>query len=315
MNILKDELLSKYSTFKIGGKAKYFCVVKSLEEFKKAYLWAESESLQTFILGGGSNVLFSDTGFEGLVIKLENRELEKLKEKVEKILIKCEAGVDLAGLVKYCVENGYEGLEWAAGIPGTFGGAVRGNAGAFGSTIGNSTKEIEIIRKSDVDLKQEVIKKENCSFGYRESFIKKEKNLVLWAAIIELKKGEENEIQEKFQKYIEKRQKKQPPLGKFPSAGSVFKNPVAPRKVVELFEEEKEVEAREGRVPAGWLIDRCGLKNKKIGGAMVSDIQANFVVNMGNATSEDVMILMSIIKQKVRNKFGIQLEEEVHIAI
>jgi UDP-N-acetylmuramate dehydrogenase len=313
MKIKKSESLKKYSTFRIGGEARYFCVVKSLDELKKACLWADSESLQTFILGGGSNILFSDDGFNGLVIKVENQELETVKEDDEKVLLKVEAGVILSDLVRYCNENGLEGLEWAAGIPGTFGGAVRGNAEAFGPSIGDLIKEVRVFKNKEGNLREDVVVKKVCEFDYRNSFLKKNKDLILWTAVINLKKGDKSEIQKKFQEYINKRQEKQPALGKFPSAGSVFKNPLVSNKIVELFEEERGVKSREGRVPAGWLIDRCDLKGKKIGGAMVYDVQANFIINIGNATFEDVMILISIIKQKVRNKFGVQLEEEINI--
>ncbi len=315
MKIKKNESLKKYSTFKIGGEAKYFCVVKSLDDLKKACLWAKSESLQTFILGGGSNVLFSDDGFDGLVIKIENKKLEKIEEDGEKILLRVEAGMALSDLIKYCIENGYKGLEWVAGIPGTFGGAVRGNAEAFGPAIGDSIKEVEVIKKDNGNLQEKIVKKDDCEFNYRGSFLKKDENLILWSAVVELRKGDKNEIQKKFQEYIKKRQDKQPSLGTLPSAGSVFTNPVASKEVVDIFEEERGVKARKRRVPAGWLIDRCDLKGKKIGGAMVYDIQANFIINTGNATFEDVMILISIIKQKVRNRFGIQLEEEIEIVI
>lgn len=315
MKINKNILLRDYTTFKIGGPAKYFCVATDLKELKEAYLWAESKSLETFILGGGSNVLFSDDGFNGLIVKIENKGLVKLKETEEKVTLVCEAGVLLADLVKFSVENGLTGLEWAAGIPGTIGGAIRGNAGAFGFSISDSIKTVAVISKNNENFQSEIFEKEKCDFNYRASFFKKNKNLIIWSAEIELKKGEQKEIEKKFKEYIVKRKEKQPPLGKFPSIGSFFKNPQAPEVVIKIFEEEKGVQVKDEKIPAGWLIEKCGLKGRKIGEAMVSNIQANFIVNLGNASSEQIIILASLVKQKVRNNFGIQLEEEVEIVI
>lgn len=315
MKIQENILLKNYTTFKIGGEARYFCVGETLDELKEALLWAQSKSLKTFVLGGGSNVLFSDDGFDGLVIKVNNQKFEKIDENEKTVVLKCGAGLILADLVKYCLENGYEGLEWAVGIPGTFGGAIRGNAGAFGSTIGDLIKSVEIIGKNVENFQLELMDKKNCDFEYRNSFLKKNNNLILWSAEIELKKGDFDKIGKKFKEYVQKRQENQPSLGIFPSAGSVFENPIVSQKVIDIFEEDRGIKAIEGRVPAGWLIDQCDLKGKKIGGALVSEIQANFIVNTGTATFEDVMILISLIKQKVRNRFGVQLKEEIEIVI
>lgn len=315
MKIQENISLKKYTTFKIGGEARYFCVVETLEELKEAFLWAQSESLKTFVLGGGSNILFSDKGFDGLVIKMNNRNLDKIDENEKAVVLKCGAGLILADLVKHCLENGYEGFEWAAGIPGTFGGAIRGNAGAFGPTIGDSVKSVELIKNNVENFQLKIIDKKDCGFEYRNSFLKKNKDLILWSAEVELEKGNLEEIRDRFEKYIHKRRAGQPLLGIFPSAGSVFENPQVPQRVIDIFEEDRGVKSMGGRAPAGWLIDQCDLKGKKIGGAMVSDVQANFIVNTGEASFEDVMILISLIKEKVRNKFGVQLKEEIEIVI
>ena len=315
MEIQKNVLLKNYTTFKIGGEAKFFCVVKNSDELKSATEWAKSENLKTFVLAGGSNVLISDKGFDGLVIRMKNDFLEKIEDGDEKVILKCGSGTLLSELMKYCLKNGFEGLEWAAGIPGTVGGAVRGNAGAFGFSIRDCVRKVLAISNCDEKLEIREFNGKECGFDYRESFFKKNSRWIIDKIFLEFGKGDFVEIDKKFKEFIGKRSEKQPPLGKFPSAGSIFKNPVVPQKIIKIFEKESGTIATNKRVPAGWLIDQCGLKGKSIGGAMVSDLQANFIVNTGNSSFEDVIILMSVIKEKVRNKFGVQLKEEIEIVI
>ncbi len=316
MEIKKDIPLKEYSTFKIGGPAKFFCKVKNLDELEEAMEWAKKKNQKVFVLGGGSNVLFSDDGFDGLVIKIANDEMKKVKSEGEKELILCAAGVPLAKIVNYSLKKGLSGLEWAIGIPGTIGGAIRGNAGAFGGEMKNSVKsvrciELDISKKSTGKLQE--FEKEDCCFDYRNSVFKQSGNLLIWDCILNFEKKDVGKLQEEVQELISKRREKQPELMQYPSAGSVFKNPVASKKAREEFEKDKEIKCKDEKIPAGWLIERCGLKGHKIGDAMVSDKQANFIVNTGEATAEDVAILISLIKTKVRNQFGLQLEEEIQI--
>lgn len=322
MNLKEDVLLKNYSTFKIGGPAKYFCDCENLEELKGALSWAQKDNEKVFVLGGGSNVLFGDRGFDGLVIKIANKGL-----RIEDKKIIFGAGVSLNKLINFSVENNLTGLEWAAGIPGTAGGAVRGNAGAFGGEMGESVLAVKGIElesgKSEDNRDQNGYKIPNfkifefnnakCRFGYRDSAFKRDRDLIIWEIEMELEKSDKDEGDKKIEEILSSRKEKQP--SGYPSAGSVFKNPKVDEKIIKSFEDDKKVKARNGKVPAGWLIEKRGLKGKKIGGAMISEKQANFIVNTGNATADDVAILISLIKQKVRNGFGVQLQEEIEIVV
>ncbi len=319
MEIQKNIQLKEHSTFKIGGPAKFFCKVKTIDELKEALLWATKDKQRIFILGGGSNVLFMDKGFDGLVIKLENDEIEIIDEGSEIVTVRCEAGAMLSDLVKFSVENGLTGFEWAAGIPGMVGGALRGNAGAFTGEMKDCVKNVRALilgENANIDETQLLeIDNKKCKFGYRSSIFKKEGGSIIWDCVLELKKGDVRRSEQEIQAYLKRRKIKQPSLSEYPSAGSVFKNPKANEKLQKQFKEDKNVRCRANKVPAGWLIEQCDLKEKKIGGAMVSPKQANFVVNAGEATSEDVLILLSLIKMKVRNQHKVQLEEETQIVM
>lgn len=325
MNFQKDVLLKNYSTFKIGGLAKFFCEARTLEELKEALDWAKKNKQRFFVLGGGSNVLFMDKGFEGLVVKITNHELGIMNHEDEKdqrkdtVCVRCGAGVNLMELVNFSIEKGLSGLEWAAGIPGMVGGAVRGNAGAFGGEMKDCLKKVRAICLDNYaggeSLELSEFDNSRCGFGYRDSFFKKQGNFIIWDCEFELGKGDAQRSKELVRDILGKRKQNQPQLGEFPSLGSVFKNPTAEEKIRKQFERDKNVQCRGDKVPAGWLIEQCDLKEKRIGDAMVSPIQANFIVNMSQASSEDVLILLSLIKMKVRNEFGVQLEEEIQMVL
>lgn len=304
IKVLENVLLAPQTTFKIGGEAKFFVEVTSDDEIIEAVKYAKENDLKVFILGGGSNVLINDKGFDGLVIKIKNSEL-----KVDGCEIECDAGVNLMNLVKFSVMNNLSGLEWAAGIPGTVGGAVRGNAGAFGGEIKDAVVEARILDMSKDELRIEVCKNESCKFGYRNSLIKEKQNVLLISAKFQLKKGNREEGEVLIETIIAKRAQKQPSDS---SAGSFFKNPiVTDGKIIEKFEHDMEMKMKDNKLPAGWFIDDLGFKGKKIGGAQVSQKHANFIINTGGATCEEVLMLSSFLKQKVRDNYGIQLEEEV----
>lgn len=330
MEIRENISLKDYSTFKIGGVAKSFCIVKTLEDLQQAIKWARDKNQKIFVLGGGSNILFPDEGLDGLVVKVQNQELERVdlgslgmlgegdagELGGEGLFIGCGAGVSLAKLVDFAAKNNLTGLEWAAGIPGAVGGAVRGNAGAFGGEMKDSIVEIQVIDLDNLEDESEWTKKyskEQCQFGYRSSVFKKKKNLIIWSCIFELKKGKKDEIESRILEIKKSRSEKHPNLKDFPSCGSFFQNPVAPKDIVEKFEKDKNVQSRGGKVPAGWLIEEAGLKGLQVGGAQISNKQANFIVNTKDATQKEVLVLASIAKEKVRNKFRVQLKEEVEI--
>ncbi len=307
LNIQENIILALYTSFKIGGPARYFVETKSATDICEALEFAAEKKLNYFILGGGSNILVSDQGFDGLVIKVKSGNINVNKEK---LFIEVEAGLNLATLVKKAAENGLSGLEWAAGIPGTVGGAVRGNARAFGGDMAAVVENVVVLNTKDMQIK--TFSNNQCEFNYWGSIFKKDPGLIVVAVKIKMQAGDKEKIIQKNKEIINKRIDAQPQGS--PSAGSFFLNPVvADEKLKKEFEQEKGIKCIDGKIPAGWLIDQIGLRGKKIGGAMISEKHGNFLVNAGGATAEDVIILSSVIKQKIRQKFNIQLESEVKL--
>ena len=282
--ILKNVLLKNLTTFQIGGKAEYFFEAQSKEEIIKTIQMAKQKNLPFFILGGGSNVLFSDKGFKGLVIKTQNSKLKTQNSKIQ-----AEAGASLKELVSAAAENGLAGLEWATGIPGTVGGAIYGNAAAFSKSMLDIVEKVEIFDSQELKIKN--YQSEDCQFDYRKSIFKENKNLIILSAVLELEKGDKDEINEKIEEFFKYRRERHPL--QFPSAGCVFKNPE--------------------NASAAQLIEKCGLKGKKIGQAQVSEKHANFIINLGEARSQDILELIELIKNKIRNKFGLELEKELEV--
>lgn len=281
----QDIPLAPYTTFKIGGPAKYFVVVKTAEEMTNAVKEANAAAQKWVVLGGGSDVLIADAGFDGLVIKTELREIEIDEEKMR---VRAGSGVLLNALIQQSAQRSLCGLEFAVGVPATIGGAVWANLGARGKEIGDHLIEVTIV---DAQGNTRTMTKEQCDFSYRESIFKKE-HFVILDALFQLEKGDRDNIKQRILEFSAKR-KEQQDIGT-QCAGCVFRNP----------KEQTEVAAAE-------LIDQLGLKGKQIGGARVSDLHANFIVNTGTATADQVAQLISYIKQQVRDKKGIQLMEEV----
>jgi UDP-N-acetylmuramate dehydrogenase len=307
MNIRKNIPLAQYTTFKIGGPAKFFCEAAQEEEILEALKFAKEKSFPVFILGGGSNVLVSDKGFDGLVIKISN-----FKFRISNLRIICDGGLSLGKAVSESVKAGLTGIEWAAGIPGTVGGAVRGNAGAkaLGGEMSDNIDSVRVLNVADLQFKD--YDSEMCGYEYRNSIFKQNPNLIILSANLKLKKGDKAESEKKIKEILAKRKEKQPM--EFPSPGSFFKNPlVKDKNLIKQFETDTGQKIRDSKIPAPWLIEEAGMKGEKIGEAMVSEKHANFIVNIGGATAEDVVMLAAVIKTRVRNKFGIQLQEEVQM--
>jgi UDP-N-acetylmuramate dehydrogenase len=305
LKIQQNILLAPYTTFKIGGPARYFVEARDEEELLEAIRFAQENNLEIFILGGGSNILVNDDGFDGLVIHIQNT-----KYQIQNTTMQCDAGLPLSEAVRLAKENSLTGLEWAAGIPGTVGGAIRGNAGAYGGTMGEITESVRFL-----DINTELIcvasgiNSEECKFCYRDSIFKQNKNLIILSATIKLQKGDKSAIENKIKDIIKQRAEKLP---KSPSAGSFFLNPIVKDKeLIARFEREKGLKCRDNTLPAGWLIAEVGLRGKQIGGAAVSQEHANFVVNLGSATAQDVLAILSFVKMKVRDELGVQLREEI----
>jgi UDP-N-acetylmuramate dehydrogenase len=310
INIQQNIPLAPYTTFKIGGSARFFTEVSTEEALLEALQYAKDNNLRFFILGGGSNVLISDNGFDGLVIKIHHSSYI-----IHDTFIECSAGLLLSEAVKIASDNSLTGLEWAAGIPGTIGGAVRGNAGAYGSDMSQvveSVNALEIPNPKSQILNKLQIKNYNlqkCDFSYRNSIFKQKNNIIITSVILNFKQGDKKVISSQIKENLAKRSENQP-VGF--SAGSFFKNPVVKNaEIVEMFEKDTGLKMKDDKIPAGWLISEAGFLGKKIGAVQVSEEHGNFVVNLGGGTAEEVIMLSSMIKQKVRENFNIQLSEEV----
>ncbi|HOF44804.1 MAG TPA: UDP-N-acetylmuramate dehydrogenase [Candidatus Pacearchaeota archaeon] len=280
----ENVLLSEYSTFRIGGIARYLIEVDNAEDLKKVIQKALELNLQFIVIGGGSNILFSSKGYNGLVIVFKSNNTFSINDN----LIEVDASVSLNYLINKL--NNYTGLEWAVGIPGTVAGAINGNAGAFGGEMSELIKQVKVLEIKDNQIIEKDFSKEDCKFSYRNSIFKNNPNLIIASAILELKKDSEENVKQKIKSNLSKRISKQP---KGFSIGSIFKNG-------EDFS-------------AGELIEKAGLKGLQIGDAKISDEHANFIINLGKATSDDVLELIKIVKKEVKEKFSIDLEEEIKI--
>ncbi len=273
--------LKKYSSIKIGGRARYFLEVKSLPQLKLAIQQAKQLNLPIFILGGGTNVLFKDQEFPGLILKIGFSGIEKNGNN-----LKVKAGTSMSRLVKFSLENKLSGLEWASGLPGTVGGAVYGNAGCFKKEIKDVVRKVKSLNLDDLSLVER--DKSSCEFGYRSSIFKKNREVILELEL-ELNPGNELEIQRQVKRNLNWRKAHQPL--NYPSLGCIFKNP-----------EDSS---------AGYLIEEAGLKGKRFGDARISFQHSNFIINLGKARFLDVNRLINLIKNKVKQKFGLSLQEEI----
>jgi len=310
LKIKKNIPLSQHTTFKIGGRAKYFFEAKINKEIIEAIAFAKENKVPFSVIGGGSNLLVSDNGYKGLVIKIKNSEV-KIQDSGTEAEILCGAGLPLAKLVQISLEKSLTDFEWAAGIPGTIGGAVYGNAGAFGKSIADEVKVVEVLEMRGQKNKIKNFENKGCSFGYRESIFKKRKNLIILSSLFRLKKGSKEKIKKQINKNLKYKKETQPL--EFPSAGSIFKNfqgEINNQKLINEFPELQNFNEKR-LISAAYLIEKCGLKGKRIGNVKISEKHANFIVNLGQGRASDVKKLINLAKRKIKEKFGIKLQEEI----
>lgn len=284
--IIFDEPMKKHTSFKIGGTADQFVKVTNEEELKEAIKYAKGKNLKITIIGNGSNLLVLDKGIRGLVIKIDIQKLEiERKEKYAKITV--GSGYKTMALGIKLMNEALSGFEELSGIPGTIGGAIFMNAGAYGKEI----KDINISTKCiDYNGKIFELSNQEQEFEYRSSVFNK-KDYIILETKLRLEYGKKEEIKKKMDEYLSSRKEKQPI--EYPSAGSTFKR-------------------QEGVITAK-LIDECGLKGFQIGGAKVSEKHAGFIINYNNAKAKDVIDLIKYVKEKVYEKYGIKIKEEIRI--
>jgi UDP-N-acetylmuramate dehydrogenase len=305
--------LKDYSRYKIGGPAAYFLEVstkeellKGLKEWRKISSKFSKENKKVYVLGQGTNLLISERGFDGLVI---HNLIGGIDKRGEDVVV--SSGVILADLLDFCIANSLSGLEWAGGLPGTIGGAVRGNAGAFGGETKDSVKEVVSLNLET--LQEKTWDKWECTFAYRYSIFKTEqaKNEMILSIRLSLKKGKQAAIKKSIEDKIAYRNEKHPM--EYPSIGSTFKN-VKLDKIPEIWREVLAPSVKIDPfpvVPAAKFLVMTGIKGKKIGDAQIAQKHPNFVINLGNAKSKDVKTLINFAKEEVKREFGVTLEEEI----
>lgn len=279
----KNVSLKKLTSFQIGGKARFLTLVFSEEELKNTILEAKEKNLPVFILGGGTNILFPDQGFPGLIIKMALGSVSWFPDRVV-----AGAGVPLPFLVEEARKRCLSGLEWGVGIPGTLGGSVRGNAGTKQEFLSQHLEKVQVLDQEKLVF-QEYLTRDG-QFAYRQSIFKQLPKMIITAATLKLTPTSSQEIEKKMALNFQSR--KRQPLG-FPSAGSVFKN--------------------SSLAPAGQLIDEAGLKGVRVGRAQISSRHANFIINLGGARSSQVLALIKEIEKNIKDKFDVNLEKEIVI--
>lgn len=305
--IRSNEPMSAHTTFKIGGAAQYYIDVSTIDDLVKAVTLAHKLSIPVFVFGGGSNVIVADAGIKGLVIKNNCRKFEvasvvgKVKNQkigVEKALVYAESGVIMNQLVRFTIEEGYGGLQYQLGLPGTVGGAIYMNSNwpKEGAYVGDYLYRARLLTKEG-EIKE--VDQSYFRFGYDASILQQSGEIVL-SVVFMLTPQDKKKLWEKAMEALEYRSKSQP---KGSSAGCTFRN----ISVVEALHIPTPQQVRS----SGFLIDKVGLKGKRIGDAMISDMHANFILNMGQAKAEDVLALVDLVKQEVQNKFHVQLHLEV----
>lgn len=296
--------LAPFSSYRIGGPARAYCEAASLDEVRAAIGEARRRGWRLFVLGGGTNLLIDDRGFDGLVLRPNLRDLA-----AEDSRVTVGAGLLVAELLEFLTPLGLAGLEWAGGLPGTVGGAVRGNAGAFGGEIKDVCVQVESL---DVEtLETRFRSNDECGFGYRNSVFKQLPREIILRTVFSLRPGDPAEIARVIEERKEYRRRRHPL--EYPNIGSIFKN-VDLRRVSEPV---RELCAHVIKldpfpvVPTAFLLSEAGLKGTRQGGAMISPKHPNFIVNVDRASSSDVRALVNHAKQVILERFGIELEEEI----
>ncbi|MBI1838927.1 MAG: UDP-N-acetylmuramate dehydrogenase [Candidatus Colwellbacteria bacterium] len=298
--------LKNLGSFRIGGRVKLFKEARNVQDLIGSVSLAKKQKEPVFILGAGTNILWSDGGFSGLVLRPSMKDIKN-----DGLEVDVGAGVLVSDLLEFLMSKRLSGLEWAGGLPGTLGGAIRGNAGAFGG----ETKDI-IAEVTSLDMKTlKIVKRDNksCQFAYRNSVFKASgREVVVWAKL-RLKRGDRKLIREEIEKRINYRMTRHPM--EHPNVGSIFKN-------VNIEDVDKKILAGMQSVikidpfpvvPTAYLIAEAGLKGVSYGGAMVSPKHSNFIVNVLDASSDDVKNLIKLVKSEIFRKFKVNLEEEILI--
>ncbi len=306
--LIKENIsLKPFTMYKIGGSARFFVEAKKAEDVKAALRFAKEKKLHCVIMGAGSNMLVSDKGFDGIVIRTVGGDVHTDGEKLIG-----DAGVMMARAVTESAKAALSGFAWAIGVPGTIGGSVRGNAGCFGGEMKDVVERVHIYDSAKDE--DRILSRDECEFSYRHSIFKIHPEWIILLVTLALKKGDTKTIQDEIRSISETRSTKQD-LGT-KSCGCIFKNvswnrsDINKKKLIARFPLLQEFE-NSPNIPASFLIDRAELKGTQIGHVFVSPKHANYFVNNGSATAEEVIMLISHVKDVVRRKFSVSLQEEI----
>jgi len=284
--IKNNIITAPYTTFKIGGPARYFLEPENLKDIKASIRWALIKKIPFFILGGGANVLIHDDGFNGLIIN--TTKLNKID--IDKAIISAECGVMVDKLVNFTLNHSFSGIEFASGLPGTVGGAIYMNARCFDSSFSDITQRVIALKIVKNEVREISLNNKDIKFSYKSSIFQK-KTYCIYKVFFTVKKSKPEKIQNKINKYKKIRREKGQYY--FPNAGCIFKNNY------------------EIANPTGKIIEELGLKGKRIGDAEVYKEHANFIINKGNAKARDVYKLIKLVENEVYEKRGIKLEKEI----
>lgn len=309
--IREHEPMGRHTNFRIGGPARYYVEARTGDEVRAAIDFACGSNVPWFVLGGGSNTLVADAGFDGLVIQLANREV-----RVDGTRVIAGAGAISAAVARAAGDAGLTGFEWAISLPGTIGGAVRGNAGCFGGEMKDVVQDMRVLRVESGEWRVESVAHADCAFGYRSSAFKEHPERIILEVTLALTPGDPTECQRRMDEHLTRRKTKQP-LER-PSAGCLFTNIECRILNAEQLDRLDRATngawrtvAHDGQIPTGWLIEQLGLRGYRVGNVMVSEKHGNFVINLGHGTAVDVLAVIEHVKQRARDDYGIELREEV----
>jgi UDP-N-acetylmuramate dehydrogenase len=307
IKLKEDILLAPHTYYKIGGPARFFVDALTLQDMREALRFAVKMKLPYFVLGNGSNILISDKGFPGLVIKSSANNIA-----IDGSRVTVDAGVSMARAVAATVAAGLIGIEWAIGIPGALGGSVRGNAGCFGGEMKDTVRAVRVYDAAKDE--ERLMDAKDCKFQYRESIFKHHPELAILSAVLQLSTGGREASQKMIAEFAKKRADSQAIGSK--SAGCIFKNILWDSRDIDKLHvlarfPELAVFLASPAIPAAYCIEAAGLKGRRAGDVEISQRHANYFVNLGKATADDVVRLIKITKQEVESKFGLKLQEEI----
>ena len=300
LTLLRDVPLASFTRFAIGGPARILVQTGSVEAFIEALSAARASGLEMVVIGGGTNLIVSDGGFPGIVLKFTGSRIYAAAERVI-----AEAGAELQALVDFTIHRGLKGLETLSGIPGSVGAAVYGNAGAYGHSISESIRKVRFFDGADV----RVFENSECEFRYRESVFKQHKEWIIFSTELVLQPAARDELRRIADDILKVRNEKFPPTMK--CAGSIFKNLLHDDLAPSIREQVPASVIREGKVAAAWFLEQVGSKGMQQGDIHVATYHANLIYNSGGGTAKDLCTLIDELKARVQSRFGLELEEEV----